>query len=333
MNRPAWVGWAIFFIVILAGAMADYYACVDWPMHNSESTPLEVSKGQSLKSVAELLRGKGLIDKPYWVRYLAWMEKSSTRLKYGEYDIPPGTTPRQALALFSSGKVRHYSLKFVEGWNFNQLVDALSHQAALACAVGDRQPTEIMAQLGVQGENPEGRFYPDTYFFVKGDSDLEVLKRAYHKMQTVLADEWQGREPGLPLRSPYEALILASIVEKETGQADERPQIAGVFVRRLASGMLLQTDPTVIYGMGAAYVGNIRKDDLLRDTPYNTYTRSGLPPTPICMPGAAAIHAAVHPAPGTSLYFVARGDGSHVFSTTLAEHNKAVEFYQKKNHD
>ncbi|MFM8332207.1 MAG: endolytic transglycosylase MltG, partial [Candidatus Methylumidiphilus sp.] len=252
-----------------------------------------------------------------------------SRLKYGEYAIPPQTTPRQLLALFASGKVRHYSLTFVEGWSFRQMLDAISREPALSHHIDGKPPREIMELIDAPGEDAEGRFYPDTYFFAKGTDDLDLLRRAYRKMQTVLAEEWQGRAADLAVRSPYEALILASIVEKETGLPAERAKIAGVFSRRLAKGMLLQTDPTVIYGMGETYAGNIRKEDLLRDTPFNTYQHTGLPPTPIAMPGLAALHAALHPEPGDSLYFVARGDGGHVFSKTLAEHNQAVEQYQK----
>jgi UPF0755 protein len=191
-----------------------------------------------------------------------------------------------------------------------------------------------MRRIGAPGEKPEGRFLPETYAYVKGDSDLDILKRAHLAMVRTLAELWPARDKDLPLASPYEALILASIVEKETGRADERPRIAGVFVRRLQNHMLLQTDPAVIYGMGEAYAGNIRRSDLLADTPYNTYLHAGLPPTPIALPGRPAIEAALHPAPGDALYFVARGDGSHVFARSLAEHNRNVACYQlKRCHD
>jgi UPF0755 protein len=273
-----------------------------------------------------------LIEKPLWFRLLAWAEKAQSRLKYGEYEIRPQTTPRQLLALFVSGKTRHYSVTFVEGWTFRQMVEMMNRQSGLAHRIEAKPSAEIMAMIDAPGEDAEGRFFPDTYFFTRGTEDLEVLKRAYRKMQSVLAEEWDGRAQGLPLRNPYEALILASIVEKETGLAEERPRIAGVFSRRLVKGMLLQTDPTVIYGMGEAYAGNIRVEDLQRDTPFNTYVHPGLPPTPIAMPGLGALHAALHPEAGDSLYFVARGDGGHVFSKTLAEHNKAVDQFQKNRH-
>ena len=218
----------------------------------------------------------------------------------------------------------------MEGWNFKQVLAAVSGHEALKHTLKGLTDGEIMARLGHPGEHPEGRFYPDTYKFPRGTTDAAFLERAYQSMSRLLAEEWGKRDPDLPLKTPYEALILASIVEKETGVADERSEIAGVFVRRLRKGMKLQTDPTVIYGMGDNFKGNIRRRDLKQDTPYNTYVHTGLPPTPISMPGSAAIRAVLHPAPGKSLYFVARGDGSHYFSKSLAEHNRAVRKFQLK---
>jgi UPF0755 protein len=216
----------------------------------------------------------------------------------------------------------------VEGWTFRQLLSALRRHEAVRDTLDGLSDEAIMARLGYPGKHPEGRFLPETYQFPRGTSDLEFLRRAYDGMQRALAAAWQGRAEDLPLDSPHEALVLASIVEKETGLASERARIAGVFVRRLRRGMRLQTDPTVIYGLGEAFDGNLRRRDLAADTPYNTYTRAGLPPTPICLPGKAAIEAVMHPAHGTSLYFVARGDGSHQFSDTLEAHNRAVQKYQ-----
>jgi len=218
----------------------------------------------------------------------------------------------------------------VEGWNFKQMRVAIAGQQALEQTLVELSDQEIMQRLGYADEHPEGRFLPDTYHFPKGTTDLAFLKRAYQAMQGLLDAEWEQRDPGLPLNSPYEALILASIVEKETGLASERPEIAGVFVRRLKKGMKLQTDPTIIYGMGESYKGNIRRRDLKQDTPYNTYLHKGLTPTPISMPGADALHAVLHPKEGKSLYFVAKGEGSHQFSKTLVEHNRAVRKYQLK---
>lgn len=320
-------------VLVTGGLWLDYRHAIDSPLANRETVYFEVTKGQSLPAIAEALRERGLTDRPRWFRLLAWAEKASSRLKYGEYEIPPHTTPRQLLALFASGKVRHFSATFVEGWSFRQMAEALNRQTALSHHIEGKSPREIMGMIDAPGEDAEGRFFPDTYFFTRGTDDLELLRRAYRKMQAVLAEEWRGRAQDSPLRNPYEALILASIVEKESALAEERPRIAGVFSRRLARAMPLQTDPSVIYGMGESYAGNIRKEDLLRDTPFNTYTRTGLPPTPICMPGIEALRAALHPEQGDSLYFVARGGGGHVFSKTLAEHNKAVDQLQKNRHD
>lgn len=325
---------SIFLVSLLIGALwADYLNFVESPLENKDPAYFEISKGQTLPEIAESLRARGLIDRPRWFRLLAWQDNLSTRLKFGEYEIPPQTTPRQLLALFASGKVRHYSITFVEGWTFRQMADALNRQPALAHRIEGKSPGEVMGMIDAPGEDAEGRFFPDTYFFSRGAEDLEILKRAYRKMQVVLAEEWLGRGEGIAVRNPYEALILASIVEKETSLPDERFRISGVFNRRLAKGIWLQTDPTVIYGMGEAFQGNLRKEDLLHDTPFNTYAHPGLPPTPIAMPGSDALHAALHPDSSGCLYFVARGDGGHVFSNTLAEHNKAVEQYQKNRHD
>lgn len=325
-------------IVVLSASLLggwfwmDYRAAVDAPLGHETTLYFEIGRGQNLAQVAAALRDRGIFRKTHWLRVLAWQENAALRLKYGEYEIPPSVTPRQLLQMFVQGKVRQYGMAFIEGWRFRDMLEAMGHQAALTRELDGKTPEEIMGALEAPNEHPEGRFFPDTYFYAKGVADRELLSRAYRKMQVVLAEEWAERARDLPLKSPYEALILASIVEKETARPEERAQIAGVFLRRLAKGMPLQTDPTVIYGMGAAYRGNIRKEDLERDTPYNTYKRAGLPPTPIAMPGAASLHAAMHPETGDSLYFVAKGDGSHVFSSNLADHNKAVAQYQLKRH-
>ncbi|MDD5034780.1 MAG: endolytic transglycosylase MltG [Methylococcaceae bacterium] len=327
---------AVFLLLtglILTGLWLDYRHAIDAPLENAETVDFEIAKGQSLASIAGALRERGLIDKPHWFRVLAWQLGIATRLKYGEYEIPPEVTPRRLLELFASGKVKQYSLTFIEGWRFQQMVELLQRHPALSHQLAAQSADEIMSLLGASGENAEGRFFPDTYFFTKGTSELDLLKRSYQKMRTLLDEEWRNRSQGLPLRSPDEALVLASLVEKETARPEERAQIAGVFLRRLDRNMLLQTDPAVIYGMGEAYAGNVRKEDLARDTPYNTYVHAGLPPTPIALPGAGAIRAALHPDGGNSLFFVARGDGSHVFSSSLAEHNKAVDQFQRNRHD
>jgi UPF0755 protein len=239
-------------------------------------------------------------------------------------------TPRDLLLNMAAGKVLQRNFTIVDGWNFRELRQALAKADRLRQDAAGLDDAGLMAKIGASGEMPEGRFLPETYAYVKGDSDLDILRRAHAAMTRMLDTLWAQRDKDLPLATPYDALILASIVEKETGRADERPRIAGVFVRRLQTRMLLQTDPTVIYGMGESYAGNIHKSDLTTDTPYNTYTRQGLPPTPIAMPGKPAIEAALHPAAGSELYFVAKGDGTHVFSSTLDEHNRNVACYQLK---
>jgi UPF0755 protein len=321
-------------VVLVAGLLLgwlwlDYRTTVDSPLANRDTAYFEVGKGEGLARIAQGLAERGILARPLWFQVLAYASGAQKHLKYGEYEIPPGTSPRDLLDKMVAGKVRQYPVTVVEGWTFADMLALLARHPALKAEVSSKPPAEIMAFLGAAGQSPEGRFFPDTYFVTRGTSDLEVLQRAYGKMRTVLEQEWRARSEPLPLGSPDEALVLASIVEKETARPEERPLVAGVFVRRLAKGMRLQTDPTVIYGMGAAYNGNIRKEDLRRDTPYNTYTRTGLPPTPIALPGQSAIHAALHPDGGTSLYFVARGDGTHVFSSTLEEHQRAVDQHQK----
>jgi len=289
-----------------------------------------LSPGSSVKRVATALQKSGVLGSARYFRLLARLDGSAGKIKAGEYEIPPGTTPKQLLALFVSGKVKNYAFTVVEGWTFRQMLAALQEVRALKHRLKGLSDAEIMTRLGHAGEHPEGRFLADTYHFPKGLTDVAFLKRAYEAQKQLLAREWARRAEGLPLKSPYEALILASIVEKETGIASERPKIAGVFMRRLRNGMRLQTDPTIIYGMGERYDGNIRRRDLKQDTPYNTYLHRGLTPTPICLPGADAIRAVLHPAKGKSLYFVATGSGGHYFSETLEEHNKAVRKYQLK---
>ncbi len=286
--------------------------------------------GMTTRVLADDLQKQGYLEEPLYLRLFARWEGMAHRLKAGEYFIPVGTRPKQLLELLVSGKVTRYSQTLIEGWTFRQVLAALAGSSDLEQTLQGRSTEQIMEELGRPGEHPEGRFLPDTYHFPKGTTDLDFLKRAYQAMERKLKQKWDERDPDLPLASPYEVLILASIVEKETGLASERPIIAGVFIRRLRKGMKLQTDPTVIYGLGESFDGNIRRRDLKRDTPYNTYLHKGLTPTPIAMPGSDALDAVVHPAEGDSLFFVAKGDGSHYFSKTLAEHNRAVRKYQLK---
>jgi len=296
---------------------------------------LDVERGSNLRGIAAQLHARGLTQAPslYW-RVLAERMRVAGRLHAGEYALDPGMTPAQLLTAMAQGRVLQRDFTIVDGWTFQQLRQALAQVATLRHDGAALDDATLMQRIGAPGEAPEGRFLPETYAYVKGDSDLDILKRAHEAMARTLAQLWPQRAQDLPLTTPYEALILASIVEKETGRAEERAQIAGVFVRRLQNHMLLQTDPSVIYGMGASYAGNIHKSDLTTDTPYNTYLRPGLPPTPIALPGKPAIEAALHPAPGDTLYFVARGDGTHVFASTLAEQNRNVACYQlKRCHD
>jgi len=296
----------------------------------SESIDYSIKSGSSLSAVIYDLAKKKIIRHP---RYLIWYARFnglSSKMKTGDYRLTNKLTAKQFLNDIFDGKVVQYSLAVIEGWSFKQLMQAVNKHPHLKHTLSTHTNEEIMVKLGLKGVHYEGQFLPDTYHFPKELTDIEFLKRAYKAMQSVLEKEWNNRAVGLPYKNSYEALIMASIVEKETGLASERQQIAGVFVRRLNKRMRLQTDPTVIYGMGNKYKGNIRKRDLLQDTPYNTYRRRGLPPTPIALPGKDAIYAALHPAEGNDLYFVARGDGSHHFSATLKEHNNAVIKYQLK---
>lgn len=287
-----------------------------------------VEPGTSLRAFARQLSAHGLFAEPHSFVWLAYLTGHSRNLKAGEYRFRKGITPAELLDQVIKGRVVEYPFTLIEGWTFRQVRQALAQTPYLTQTLSGASPEQIMMQLGQPGAHPEGRFYPDTYYFSRGHTDLAMLRRANDKMTRRLEREWENRAPGLPLRSAYEALVLASIVERETGQAGERPLIAGVFINRLRLGMRLQSDPTVIYGMGDGFNGNIRLKDLRADTPYNSYTRGGLPPTPIAMPGGAAIAAVLHPADTRALYFVARGDGSHYFSDTLPEHNDAVIKYQ-----
>lgn len=296
------------------------------------STVFEIAKGSSLRTVANDLHRRGLLDQPrVWIGW-ARVTQRSGGLKAGEYALQPGLTPGKLLELLSSGAVLLHSVTFVEGSTFADLREQLRTNSAVRNDYGNRGDDDIMRVLGVPGVHPEGQFFPDTYHFPRGTTDLALMTMAYQRMKSELDLAWQDRDPSLPLASPYEVLILASVVEKETAVARERPQVAGVFIERLQRGMRLQTDPTVIYGIGLRYDGNIRRADLLRDTPYNTYTRSGLPPTPIALPGAGALRAAARPEMTGALFFVATGepDGTHFFSTTLEQHQAAVQRYLRR---
>ena len=322
----------LLFIVVAAGWVAiDMQRFLSSPMAVAEEgTVIEVKPGATLTHIVADLAQENIITKPRYLRWYARWQPGADKIHVGEYKIEPGSTPRSFIAMLIAGKVMQYSITIVEGWTFKQMMQVINENPNLSHELLGLSDEEIMTKLGYKGQHPEGRFLPDTYAFPKGMSDIAFLNRAYTAMENYLTAAWPERDVGIPVKTPYEALILASIVEKETGLASERETIAGVFTRRLQKGMRLQTDPTVIYGMGDRYDGNIRKRDLLTETPYNTYKISGLPPTPIAMPGRDAIDAVLHPAEGKELYFVSKGDGSHYFSATLEEHNEAVIKYQLK---
>jgi len=290
---------------------------------------LVVEPGMNLRGVARELSERKVLPHPAFLVWEAVRQGIADEIKVGEYRLEPGLTPRGLLDALVHGKVLQRTLTIIEGWNFRELMHAVRSNEYLIHTLAEGLSDEaIMAHMGLPDHHPEGRFYPDTYHFPRGTPDVAFLRRAYLTMERRLAEAWEKRAEELPYRNPSEVLTLASIVEKETGNPKERARIAGVFVRRLQRGIRLQSDPTVIYGMGASFAGNIRRADLEKPTPYNTYTKRGLPPTPIAMPGGAAIHAVLHPASGTDLFFVAKGDGSHHFSATFREHTRAVARYQ-----
>lgn len=311
----------------LYGLLTQFlYSPINLSEHYGDETVVTIRAGTSFKALSWQLYDKGIIKYP---RILVAYARISgqTKIKMGEYLITKKDVPRSLLEKFNQGDVVQHSITLPEGWSFKQMVDEIGQIDQFA-EDSLLNTLSLLTLANIQVEHPEGWFYPDTYSYTSTDSIADLLARAHDKMVRVLNAEWSLRAPDLPYTEPYEALIMASIIEKETGLPSERKQIAGVFVRRLQAGMRLQTDPTVIYGMGDDYQGNIRRSDLKRATPYNTYRINGLPPTPIAMPGRAAINAALHPEPGSALYFVARGDGGHYFSDTLDEHNRAVQKYQ-----
>lgn len=332
-------------LIRIAGALALIGLCgvavVIWLAHNwlqtsiaglQQPTIVEIQRGASLRAVATDLHTKGLLDQP--LVWIAWARLTgrTAGLKAGEYQLVPGTTPRALLQQLSSGQVLLHSITFIEGSTFGDVRKLLAANPAVQSTFVNAGSDEIMRALGEPDVHPEGQFFPDTYRFARNTTDLELLALAHQRMKAELQSAWEARAADLPLASQYEVLILASIIEKETALASERAQISGVFIERLRRGMRLQTDPTVIYGIGTAYDGNIRRTDLIRDTPYNTYTRSGLPPTPIALPGLESLRAAVQPKMTGAIFFVAtgKGDGSHFFSATLAEHEAAVQRYLRQ---
>jgi UPF0755 protein len=321
--------------VVLAGLLLGvaYWqqnSALQQSLNLTQEKLLDVPAGSSPTGVLNRLQADGVIKDAFWLRLYWRFNLQGQSLHSGEYRMAPGMNAESLLDLWQKGEVVQYSVTLVEGWTFRQVRAALARQVKLEQTASELSDTELMAKLGHPDVFPEGRFFPDTYRYVRGMTDVELLKQAYNRLDEVLQEEWEKRAADVPYTDAYQALIMASLVEKETGVPQERGQIAGVFVRRLQQGMLLQTDPTVIYGLGDRYNGKITRALLKEATPYNTYVISGLPPTPISMVGREAIHAAMHPVAGNSLYFVARGDGSHVFSADLDAHNAAVKEFQLK---
>ena len=319
-----------FYILFLAAIIGGYYVYVQAstkPLSNRTQT-LEVPAGAGIAWLASKLENQGIIDNRYIFRIFALINYKDATIKAGEYNLVDVSNTAELVEKLVAGRVIQYSITLIEGKAFKDVKALLISQEGLEDKIESMTDAQIMRDLGAPGVHPEGQFAPQTYFYTKGDSDFDVLQQAFDQQQAVLKAAWQSRSPDTRVSTEYELLILASIIEKETGQASEREEIAGVFTNRLRIGMKLQTDPTVIYGMGDAYKGNIRRKDLTTDTEYNTYTRFGLPPTPIAMPGEAAIRAAANPASTEALYFVGKGDGTHKFSRTLKEHNAAVVKYQ-----
>jgi UPF0755 protein len=326
--------WIVRLVLLCAAAVIMAAA---WLVLYAQSTlkparlPLQFDllAGSSLKSAAQQMADAGVLDDPRQFVILARLMGEAARIKAGNYEIERPISRFELLQKITQGDYTQVVVTVVEGWTFRQLRKALDDHPSVRHDTQGLIEAAIMQRLGIDQASAEGWFFPDTYHFSSGTSDLAILQRAHRLMQSHLNTQWERRAAELPLESPYEALILASIIEKETGKAGERSLISAVFINRLRIGMRLQTDPTVIYGMGERFDGNIRKADLIADTPYNTYTRIGLPPTPIAMPGVASLSAALNPPPSKYLYFVAKGDGSSYFSSSLEEHNRAVTKYQK----
>jgi len=323
-----------FFVVFVVFSLLGAAAMTFWshlPIIGVNDPPIEfeIKSGSGVNSSTRQIAAAGVPVDPTLLAILARLTGKSNRLKAGHYELKPGTTPLALINQLIRGEFAQEALSIIEGWTFHQMRQAIAAHPALKHDTLALTDQELLAKITTEYKQPEGLFAPDTYLFAKGASDLQIYKQAYALMIKRLDDEWARRNPMVPYKSRYEALIMASIVEKETGQKSERDMVAAVFVNRLKKGMLLQTDPTVIYGMGDKYQGNIRKRDLETDTPYNTYTRTGLPPTPISLPGTASIAAALNPANSDVLYFVARGNGTSEFSNNLNDHSRAVNKYQR----
>ena len=323
----------LLILLTLVLTAAGFYGLLRWIdtpiLQAGSSVEFTIKTGSSIRSATQQMRDAGLPMETLLFEIWARSQGKAGKIKAGSFEVKVGETPRELLSKLVEGKFSFASMSIIEGWRFSQMRNAINAHPNIRHDTLGLSDEALMRRLGSTTTQAEGLFFPDTYLFAKNSSDLQVYQQAYQAMQTHLQEAWDKRDANLPYLNPYHALIMASIVEKETGQASDRSMIASVFVNRLRVGMLLQTDPTVIYGMGERYQGNIRKRDLQTDTPYNTYTRAGLPPTPIALPGAASLQAALHPSPSKAFYFVARGNGTSQFSETLDQHNRAVNQYQR----
>lgn len=322
----------LVFLALLAlaglASWVGWFALQPLPI-NAYPREFTITPGTSLKGLAAQLEKAGVLHDSIRFRLTGRLMGYASRIQAGTYTITQALTPLELYGKIVRGEVTQAAVLLVEGWNFREVRQELARHAQLEHKLVDMTSADLLQALGAEENHPEGLFFPNTYFFGPHSPDVEVLRRAYQLQKQKLSEAWETRAADLPYKTPYDALIMASIIEKETGAPEERPLIAAVFINRLRLGMRLQTDPTVIYGLGEKFDGNLRKVDLQRDTPYNTYTRAGLPPTPIAMPGEAAIRAALNPANSKALYFVASGNGRHQFSSTLDEHNRAVNHYQR----
>jgi len=331
-SEMAFITKTIALGVVAAAAAAGGFAW--WAQQpvtaGQEAIEFTIAKGSGASAAAQQMATAGVPIQPLMFNLLARVTGKSGQLKAGTYELKPGTTPLRLIDQLVRGEFAQESLTIIEGWTFRQMRQAIAAHQGLKHDTADLSDKQLMALINADFKDPEGLFFPDTYLFAKGSSELAVFRQAHGMLMKRLAEAWEKRAPDLPYKSPYEALTMASIVEKETGQKSERSMIAAVFVNRLKLGMMLQTDPTVIYGIGPRFDGNIRKKDLETDTPYNTYLRTGLPPTPISLPGVASLMAALAPAKSGALYFVARGNGTSQFSDNLTDHNRAVNQYQRQ---
>ncbi|MGB9087364.1 MAG: endolytic transglycosylase MltG [Candidatus Aquirickettsiella gammari] len=315
-------------VVPLTYFVKHYYQFLQTPFSSTQTIHIVFEPGSSAHRLLEDLQSQGYIDHPRFFLLLAYFKGATSKLKPGEYLFDPGTRPGQMFDQMLAGHAIYHRFTLVEGWTFQQLITALNALPYVKHQLSHVSAAQVLANLGLPAQNPEGLFYPATYYFSLVTTDSDLLKWSYRLLEKKLHQAWKTRAVGLPYKKPYQALIVASLVEKETAIAKERPMIAGVIVRRLQAGIPLQIDASIIYGLGSAYSGKLTVEDLRKDTPYNTYTRRGLPPTPIASPSLASITAALHPDQSQNLYFVAKGDGSHQFSQNLSEHNLAVQLYQ-----